>query len=114
MDLRYLHRLSRQVRPRPQDAPAAEIDEAAVATSDRSDGAAGTTNAWSTDGPYAGTSITDRLVPPHRHASGACDVCGRTLLTGEVSSLLEVDGTVLSACPLCVIRIQRDARRQAA
>jgi len=97
MDLRYLHRLSRQIRPRPQDGPA---DRPA---------------AFEADEPRAATETMElpRAQAPRRWKS-ACELCGRTLLTGEVAAPIDVNGTVLSACPLCVIRVQTDARRSAA
>ena len=97
MDLRYLHRLSRQIRPRPQDGPA------------------GGPVTFEADEPVAATEV--REIPqarPRRRRTGVCEVCGRTLLTGEVAAPLDVNGAIVSACPLCVIRAQTDARRSAA
>ena len=112
MDGRYLHRLSRQIRPRPQDAPAAEGHGATSTTSDGTGGLAGV-NDTLIDTPHSQARPLDRPAVARRRSPGACEVCGRTLLTGEVASSIDADGAVLSACPLCVIRIQR-ARRQVA
>ena len=112
MDLRYLHRLSRQIRPRPQDAPAAEGHGATSTTSDGTAGLAGV-NDTLIDRPHSQARPLDRPPALRRRSSGACEVCGRTLLTGEVASSVDVDGVVLSACPLCVIRIQRAHRHVA-
>ena len=96
MDLHYLHRLSRQIKPRTQDEPS---DETAVRT----------------DQPLELLETRDHRPAARRHRStSACEVCGRTLLTGEVAAPVDVKGTMVYACPLCAIRVETDARRRAA
>jgi len=94
MNERYLHRLSRPVRGATPAAasppPAAEL---VVVTRDE---------------PAAETARVRRRNPT------ACEVCGRTLLTGEQPREIVVLERSVWACPLCVIESQAHLRRQAA
>jgi len=96
MDSTYLHRLSRPPRPDASDG-----DEATVQPSE--------------------LRVVETTVPPsagaprsRRRPAANCEVCGRTLLTGERATAIVIGDAVVEACPLCVIQAQVDARRSAA
>jgi hypothetical protein len=97
MDERYLHRLSRPVRgPVPVPAPEAgpPVSELVVVVRDEA---------------------ADREpAKARRRRIGACEVCGRTLLTGEQAREIVVLERSVWACPLCVIDAQAAIRRRAA
>jgi hypothetical protein len=95
MNESYLHRLTRPLRGEVPAAvaalPAAELvvvmrDEATPAAAGRS----------------------------RRRRVTSCEICGRTLLTGEQPREIVVRERGAWACPLCVIESQATARRQAA
>jgi hypothetical protein len=49
-----------------------------------------------------------------RRPVAACEVCGRTLLTGETSRQITSGDLVLEACALCAISATRAGKRRAA
>ena len=95
MNERYLHRLSRPFRgATPEAASTAPARELVVVTRDEPE-ATGTARV-------------------RRRTVTACEVCGRTLLTGEQPREIVVLERSVWACPLCVIESQAHLRRQAA
>jgi hypothetical protein len=91
MDHSHLRRLSRPIM-RPA-APAAPAVHSAVDTTPWSD-------------PYKPISTVSHIRAPRRRVT-ACEVCGRTLLTGETSREIASGDHVLAACPLCAISAAR-------
>ena len=107
MDEGYLHRLSRPVRG-PATAPEAvpPVSEAVTA-------------AAAPPAPELVVVMRDEaasreLAKARRRRVDSCEVCGRTLLTGEEPrEIVVLEGSVW-ACPLCVIDAQAAIRRRAA
>ena len=97
MDHRHLSRLSRAICQSVAAAPpgADAIDRATPGTDSKR--------------PLAGVPRQGNHRPPV-----ACDVCGRTMLTGEGTREITSGGSVLAACPLCVISAQHDVERRVA
>ena len=95
MNQRYLHRLSRPVRDAtPAGPPPPPTPELVVVTRD--------------EAAAAGAARV------RRRTITACDICGRTLLTGEQAREIVVLEGSAWACPLCVIESLALLRRQAA
>jgi hypothetical protein len=95
MNERYLHRLSRPARAA---APAAAATPPA---------------------PELVVVVRDEATPSgaeraRRRRVTSCEVCGRTLLTGEQPREIVVLERSVWACPLCVIESQAAVRHQAA
>ncbi len=69
-----------------------------------------------------GVALAARLDEPQQSAAPrrrrrpveACEVCGRTLLTGERAREIVFGEQVVQACALCVIGAQRAVRQEAA
>ena len=97
MNESYLHRLSRPAR-----------------------GAAPVAAAATPPAPELVVVVRDETTPPsgaeraRRRRVTSCEVCGRTLLTGEQPREIVVLERSVWACPLCVIDSQATVRRQAA
>lgn len=95
MNERYLHRLSRPVRgAAPVADPTPPAPELVVVMRDE-----------------ASPSEAARA---RRRRVSSCEMCGRTLLTGEQPREIVVLERSVWACPLCVIESQAAVRRQAA
>jgi hypothetical protein len=95
MNERYLHRLSRPVRgAAPVAAAAPPVPELIVVMRDEA-----------TPGEAARA---------RRRRAASCEICGRTLLTGEEPREIVVLERSVWACPLCVIASQTAVRRRAA
>jgi len=94
MDERYLHRLSRPVRGATPAAAAPPDSELVVVVRDE---------------PAPAEALRAR-----RRRATSCEICGRTLLTGEEAREIVVLERSVWACPLCVIESQATVRRQAA
>jgi len=95
MDERYLHRLSRPVRdPAPAPGAVPPAPELVVVLRDE--------------------AATREVARARRRRVQACEVCGRTLLTGEQAREIVVLESSVWACPLCVIDAQAAIRRRAA
>ncbi len=96
MNERYLHRLSRPPRAA-APAPAAATPPA----------------------PELVVVVRDEATPgeaerARRRRVTSCEICGRTLLTGEQPREIVVLERSAWACPLCVIESQATLRHQAA
>jgi hypothetical protein len=92
MDETYLHRLSRPYRPVARNArPAGESPDVTV---------------------VAHVPEPERPARRRRVVT-SCEVCGRTLLTGERAREIARGERVVWACPLCVIGAQHDLPRAA-
>ncbi|HUK77304.1 MAG TPA: hypothetical protein VL117_06865 [Thermoleophilia bacterium] len=95
MNERYLHRLSRPFRDAaPAAAPTPSAPELVVVMRDEATHA--------------------EAARARRRRVTSCEVCGRTLLTGEQPREIVVLERSVWACPLCVIESQATLRRQAA
>jgi hypothetical protein len=91
MDHSHLRRLSRPiVRPAAVATPAAHSTVGATPWPDLQEPAS------------AVVRTRDR-----RRPVTACEVCGRTLLTGETSREIDIGDRLLAACPLCAIAAAR-------
>jgi len=91
----YLHRLSRPARgATPAAAPAAPARDIVVVTRGEPEAT-------------AATRVRRRTIT-------SCELCGRTLLTGEQPREIVVLERSVWACPLCVIESQAHLRREAA
>ena len=115
MDMRYLHRLSRQYRPRSDDEPTRPQTRSghdSAQSPPPSETPVSPPAASAEDAPA--THPVAGLLHARRRTPAACELCGRTLLTGESATPVELDGIVAYACPLCVIGVQTAARGRVA
>lgn len=96
MDHRHLRRLSRPISQGVAGTPPS-VQAIDLATS-----------GMASERPLAGVPQGNRRPP------AACDVCGRTMLTGERTREISSGEHVLAACPLCLIRAQHDPERRVA
>ena len=97
MDETYLHRLSRPYRPAARSARPADRGAGRRRRAGRR--------------RYAEQAPAAR--PRRRRVATSCEVCGRTLLTGEQAREIARGERVVWACPLCVIDLQHDLPRAA-
>ena len=121
----YLHRLSRPYRATAAAAPALDPEPAATGeqgvAAERGGGdrrrlaiESGLDGRVRLSRPEIGRHQRNAASARRRHAGGACEVCGRTLLAGERAREIILGERPVQACPLCDIGVQRAARARAA
>lgn len=114
MDHSHLRRLSRPIVRPATTAPHSTVAQATAPAAATSPAAAMPSAASTAPAAAQGPVVAVVRVRQRRRPVTACEVCGRTLLTGETSRQIASGDLLLEACELCAMSATRAGARRAA